>query len=574
MREQLRDKYDLVVVGSGAAGLVGAITAAKLGLSAVIIEKATVWGGTSALSGGAMWLPANHLMAADGESDSYKEALAYLHLAVERTGRATSEERLSAFLQGAPRMLRALTGEGAALIREPHQPDYLAHLPHARVGRSVEPDLSDGRKLGDAWDTLRRYPGDLPAVRLGELSRLGQGVSTFQGIKTLLKVGIRHKLLKLFGQRPLGMGAALVAELMQVVRRLQVPVILNTRLEDLVFQDGRVSGVICDGAGTGRRQISTGNVLLSAGGFAHSAQRQELQGTDGSFSLASPDDSGDMLSLARQIGADVELLDSAWWGCVVKYPDGTPGFTVTERSTPGSILIDGRGARFTNEAQNYNLVGRDMRTRSVDPAWLIIDSRNRSKYRFGLLLPGRTPEALIESGFFKRASSIEALARACAIDPRGLTDTIDRFNNFARSGVDQDFHRGETAYERYWGDPGHHPNPNLGAIERPPYLATRVYAGDIGTRGGFVTDGHGRVLSAGKPLEGLYASGNCTATLFGRDYPGAGATLGPAMTFAFLAAEHMADRRSGVSFLDSARRAVSPAAAADASAQSKGLGHA
>jgi 3-oxosteroid 1-dehydrogenase len=574
MREQLKDKYDLIVVGSGAAGLVSAITAAKLGLSAVIIEKAAVWGGTSALSGGAMWLPANHLMAADGEPDSYEEALAYLHLAVQGTGRATSEERLSAFLQGAPRMLKALTGEGAALIREPHQPDYLAHLPHARVGRSVEPNLSDGRKLGDALDTLRRYPGDLPAVRLGELSRLGQGVSTFQGIKTLLKVGIRHKLLKLFGQRPLGMGAALVAELMQVVRRLQVPVILNSRLEDLVFQDGRVSGVVCDGAGTGRRQISTGNVLLSAGGFAHSAQRQQLQGTDGSFSLASPDDSGDMLSLARRIGADVELLDSAWWGCVVKYPDGTPGFTVTERSTPGSILVDAHGARFTNEAQNYNLVGSDMRTRSVDPAWLIIDSRNRSKYRFGLLLPGRTPEALIESGFFKRASSIEALARVCEIDPRGLTETIDRFNDFARSGVDHDFHRGETAYERYWGDPGHHPNPNLGPIERPPYLATRVYAGDIGTRGGFLTDGHGRVLSAGKPLEGLYASGNCTATIFGRDYPGAGATLGPAMTFAFLAAEHMADRRSAVSYLDSARRPVSPTAAADASAQSKGLGHA
>jgi 3-oxosteroid 1-dehydrogenase len=540
MREQLKDQYDVVIVGSGAAGLVGAITAAKLGLSAVIIEKAAVWGGTSSLSGGAMWVPANHLMAEDGEPDTYEEAAGYLKLALHHDGPATSRERQRAFLLGAPRMLRMVMDEGVALIREPHQPDYLAHLPHARIGRAVEPSISDGQKLGEDLDTLRRYPGNLPAVRLGELASIGQGLSTLSGIKTMLKVGIRHRAMKLVGKKPLGMGTALVAELMQVVRRFKVPVILNCRLDDVVLKDGGVVGMTCDPAGSGRRTISARSVLLSAGGFAHAAQREELQGTDGRFSLASPDDTGEMLSLARRIGADLELLDSAWWGCVVRYPNGTPGFTVTERSAPGSIIVDQRGNRFTNEAQNYNLVGRDIRSHNADPAWLIIDSRHRSKYRFGLMLPGRTPKAMFDLGFFKKASTIEDLAHACGINAPDLSQTVKRFNAFARAGVDQDFRRGENAYENYWGDPSCKPNPNLGPIERPPFLATRVYAGDTGTRGGFLTDGHGRVLRSGQPIDGLYATGNCTASIFGRGDPGPGGTLSPAMTFAFLAVEDTA----------------------------------
>jgi 3-oxosteroid 1-dehydrogenase len=544
MLEQLKDQYDIVIVGSGAAGLVGAIAAAKRGLSAVIIEKAKVWGGTSALSGGAMWIPANHLMAEDGEPDSYEDAMSYLKLALEDAGPATAEERQRAFLLGAPRMLRLVMNEGASLVREPHQPDYLPSLPHARIGRAIEPCISDANQLGEASDTLRRYPGTLPALRLGELASIGQGFSTLQGIKTLLKVGLRQKILQLRGKKPLGMGAALVAELMQVVRRLKIPLVLNCRLEDVLLQDGRVVGITCE-HGAAQRTVSTHSLLLTAGGFAHSVHRQQLQATDGRFSLASPEDTGDMLSVAERIDADLELLDSAWWGCVVKYPNGVAGFTVSERSTPGSIIVDQRGSRFTNEAQNYNLVGRAIRAH-VDQAWLILDSRHRRKYRFGLMLPGRTPQQMFDSGFFKRASTIEELARACGIDPPALAETVRRFNAFARAGVDQDFHRGENAYENYWGDPHNKPNPNLGPIDKPPYLATRVYAGDTGTRGGFLTDGHGRVLRRGKPIDGLYASGNCTASIFGRGDPGPGGTLSPAMTFAFLAAEHIAGEYSSL----------------------------
>lgn len=542
MSDQLKDQYDVVIVGSGAGGLVGAIAAAKRGLSVVILEKAKMWGGTSALSGGAMWIPGNHFMTEDGEPDSLEEAMGYLKVALEDAGPATTEERQQAFLRAAPRMLKLLVDEGAALMREPHQPDYLPHLPHGRVGRAVEPCISDGNELGDAFETLRRYPGNLPAVCLGELAAIGQGFGTLKGISALLKVGLRHKLATFRGRKPLGMGAALMAELMQIARRLKVPLILNCRVQDLELQNGRIVGVTCEHGGV-TRTLSAKSVLLTAGGFAHSVQRQELQGTDGKYSLASVDDRGDMLPLARKIGADLELLDSAWWGCVVKYPTGVSGFVISERSAPGSIVVDEKGRRFTNEAQNYNLMGRAIRA-LPGQAWLILDSRHRRKYRFGLMLPGRTPQQMFDSGFFKRASTIEELAKACGIDPATLGETVRRFNGFASTGVDDDFHRGENAYENYWGDPNRKPNPNLGPIDQPPFLATRVYAGDTGTRGGFLTDEHGRVLREGKPIDGLYASGNCTASVFGRGDPGPGGTLSPAMTFAFLAVGHIAGEYS------------------------------
>jgi 3-oxosteroid 1-dehydrogenase len=543
MTEQLKDRYDVVIVGSGAAGLVAAITAAKLGLSAVVIEKAKTWGGTSSLSGGVMWIPSNQFMAKDGRPDSYEETMGYLKGAIGDAGPATSEKRQTAFVRAAPRMLRMIVDEGAAIIPQ-KQPDYLAHLPHARTDRSVEPAIVDGTKLGAALETLRRYPGNLPAVRISEMADIGQGISTFNGIKTMLKVGARDKLMKLAGKKPLGMGTALVAELMRIVQRLGVPVISSCRLEDLMVEADRVIGVVCYQEGVGRRTVSAQSVLLSAGGFAHSPHRSDIQGMVGTFSMASPDDTGDMLALAKRIGADVDLLDSAWWGCILRYPDGTLGVAMTERSAPGSIIVNERGKRFTNEAQNYNLVGGILRTQKDRSAWLIIDSRHRRKYRFGYMLPGITPKAMFELGFFKKASTIKDLARLCGIDPIGLSETVARFNRFAETGVDEEFHRGENAYERYWGDPGQKPNPNLGPIDRPPFLAAKVHCGDIGTRGGFLTDANGRVLRSGKPMDGLYATGNCAATIFGRDYPGAGATLGSAMTFALLAIEHTARSNS------------------------------
>ena len=212
---------------------------------------------------------------------------------------------------------------------------------------------------------------------------------------------------------------------------------------------------------------------------------------------------------------------------------------------PGSLMVDGSGRRFTNESQSYDSIGRDMLRRDVQDAWLIIDWRHRQRYLFGAMPPGQTPKAMFDLGFFLRADTIEALAGKCGLDPVALRQTVDRFNGFARTGVDEEFGRGAAPYDNYWGDPTHKPNPNLGMIDKPPFLATRVYLGDLGTKGGLLTDEEGRVLSeGGTPIEGLYAAGNATASVMGHGYPGPGATLGPAMTFAFLAARHAASRVS------------------------------
>jgi 3-oxosteroid 1-dehydrogenase len=539
------DGHDVVIVGSGASGLVAAITAARRGLSPIIIEKAAEWGGSSSLSGGALWIPANHLMARDGEIDTIEEALGYVRDVVPDEGSVTSKTRQLAFLVNAPKMLQFLCDEGVGLIREPFQPDYFSNSPHSKVGRTIQPIVSDGKKLGKWLETQRRYPGDVYAIKLGEYAAVGRGYSGLTSRLTMLKVGLRHRLMQLAGKQPLGLGSALAAELMLAVLRHKVPVVLGCRMSGVAFENGRAIGIDAEYSGKATRIAAPAGVLLCAGGFAHAEHyRRGYQNVDGSWSSASKDDTGDAVKLAESLGADTAMLDEAWWGCAVLYPDGTPGFLMTERTMPGSIIVDAQGRRFTNEAQNYNSLGRELHRRMGDPAWLIIDSRHRRKYCFGLMLPGQTPQALFDSGFFVKANSIHELANRCGIEAAGLALTVAKFNAAARRGLDEDFRRGENAYENYWGDPTIKPNPNLGPLQEPPFLATRVYPGDIGTKGGFVTDEFARVTRAGVPIDGLYAAGNCTASIFGRSYPGAGATLGPATTFAFLAMEHAAQRRA------------------------------
>jgi 3-oxosteroid 1-dehydrogenase len=231
----------------------------------------------------------------------------------------------------------------------------------------------------------------------------------------------------------------------------------------------------------------------------------------------------------------------------VLYPGNIPGFFLWERCLPGSLMVDKDARRFTDEAQSYDAIGRDMLSKKVEGAWLILDRRHRQRYLFGAMPPGRTPRAMFDTGFFERADTIEALAEKCGLDPAALKATVDRFNGYARTGVDPEFGRGSFPYDNFWGDPFHKPNPNLGVVDKPPFLATRVYLGDLGTKGGLLTDEHGRVLRTdGAPIEGLYAAGNSTASVMGRGYPGPGATLGPAMTFAYLGAQHAAARASNV----------------------------
>jgi 3-oxosteroid 1-dehydrogenase len=355
----------------------------------------------------------------------------------------------------------------------------------------------------------------------------------------------RDRLMRLAGRVPLTSGAALAAQLMMAAQRAGVTVRLGAPLRRLVVEQGRVVGVEVGDAAAPRRIGAPAGVVLCGGGFARNPDmRRALQPVDGQYSSASPDDTGDAITAAREVGAALDLLEEAWWGPCVLYPGDNPGFFLWERSLPGSLMVDGSGRRFANESQSYDSLGREMLRQGTKDAWLIIDARHRRRYVFGAMPPGRTPQAMFDSGFFRRADTLEQLAKDCGLDPQTVAATVARFNGFARTGVDEDFGRGVAAYDNYWGDPTHKPNHNLGALLEPPFLATRVHLGDLGTKGGVVTDEDGRALRAdGSAIEGLFAAGNCTASVMGRAYPAPGATLGPARTFAYRAARRAAAER-------------------------------
>jgi len=315
------------------------------------------------------------------------------------------------------------------------------------------------------------------------------------------------------------------------------------RVCSLIEENGRIVGVV---VGDGEERIlAPRGVLLCAGGFAKDAEyRMPLQGVTGEWSPASPDDTGDAHKIGAAFGADLALMDAATWFPVSIYPDGTINPGIWERTLPGSIIVDHAGQRYTNEAASYVDAGLAMferdRTTSAIPSWLIFDSRYRNRYFFGGTPPGVT-EAFVKNGFFIRAATLEELAGKCGIDADGLKRTVQRVNAMAATGVDEDFQRGANVYDQYYGDPTNKKNPSFGPIDKAPFFAVRQYPGDLSTKGGLMADEHARVLRPdGSVIEGLYAAGNCAAPVMGRTYPGAGATLGPSMVFAWIAARHSA----------------------------------
>ena len=530
------EEIDVAVIGSGAAGLTGAIIAARNGSVPVVFEKAATWGGTTALSGGAVWAPANSLQRQSGRVDTIEAAARYLDEIMADAGLPTAPSRKMAYLANAPKMVDALIEEGMAWRVDP-QPDYL-DSPHASAGRDLDAELFDTRKLGRWRETMRRAPSPF-AVMLRDIPSLGRGRSGAASIATILRIMARQFIATALGKDPVGCGASLAAQLMGLVQRRSVDVRLNSPLQNIVMSDGRASGVIVLSNGKPKRIKATGGILLAGGGFAHGDFRQKHQGVDGRLSSASPDDTGDLVKMATDIGAMTALLEQAWWATSFLYPGNVPGFFQWERALPFSLVVDSQGRRFADESGDYDSFATAMIRNNLKTAWLILDSRHRSRYTFGGMRPGNTPQAMFDSGFFLKADSIDTLAQLCAIDVSGLKATIDRFNQFADCGVDKDFKRGDKPYDRYWGDPTVKPNPTLARVEKGPFLATKIYVGDLGTRGGFVTDANARVLDrSAAPIPGLYAAGNCTAAVVGLSYPGPGVTLGPAMTFAYLAMQH------------------------------------
>jgi 3-oxosteroid 1-dehydrogenase len=343
------------------------------------------------------------------------------------------------------------------------------------------------------------------------------------------------------------MGAALACSLMEIVRDQGIEVRLSTPLVELVMEDGVVVGAVVDSP-EGRRTIrARGGVVLGAGGFAHRTEwRQKHHGVPG-WSAASTDDQGTAIEAGADAGGALALMDDAWWGAGVDTRgEGMHGFVLSERSMPYSMVVDSSGARYVNESTSYIDFGHAMLERDAEvpavPSWVVMDARARRRYLNTSLLNGRRRNEA--NGTLVYADTLEELARRLGLDPETFRDTVQRFNGFARTGKDLDFGRGDSAYDRYYSDPTVRPNPNLAPIERGPFSALRIVPGDLGTKGGLLTDEHARVLREdGSSIPGLYAAGNTTASVMGRTYPGPGSTIGPAAVFGWIGGEHAAGRR-------------------------------
>jgi 3-oxosteroid 1-dehydrogenase len=539
-------EFDVVVVGSGAAGMTAALTAAHHGLSVLVTEKAGTFGGSTARSGGGLWIPGNEVLRRAGVPDTAGQARSYLAHVV--AGHAT-DARQQALLEHGPAMLdlvRRLTPLEFAWV--PGYADYYPEAPGGlAAGRSIEPVPLDGRVLGPDLATLS--PPYLPAppgviITQRDYRWLSLGPRHPRAVAAAARVAGRAARARLLRQRPLSMGQALAAGLRAGLATASVPVWLDTPMTGLRATDGRVTGVEVTRDGQPALITARRGVLLAAGGFERNPEmRRQYQRSpvDVAWTTGAAGNTGDAILAGQAAGGALDLMDDAWWGPSIPLPSG-PFFCLAERSLPGSLLVNAAGQRFVNECAPYvDAVHAMYEAHSEEspaiPAWLILDQRYRSTYVFAGLTPGRPfPRRWYAAGVVFRADTVAELAAQAGIDAAGLAKTVARFGEFAQAGHDADFRRGESAYDRYYGDPRIRPNPNLAPLAAPPFYAVKILPGDLGTKGGLVTDERARVLRPdGSSIPGLYAAGNASAAVMGHSYAGAGATIGPAMTFGYLA---------------------------------------
>ena len=552
MKTEWHDSYDVVVVGSGASALTAAVTAEHNGMKTLVVEKLDKWGGSSAYSGGGLWIPNNFLMQEAGALDSPEEAIEYMEAVIEEVGPASSRARKEAYAYQAPVMVNFLKSLGFEWQRADMYPDYYPNVKGAKTGRVIESTIFNGRKLKKFLKTQIVAPGMPPiAISSGDAYLLALVMRTLKGFRRVMKIFGKTLGWLITGKYPLGIGRALTARLMYILQtNYQTPVWLSSPLKDLILEDGKVVGAVVEKDGKLLNIKANKGVLLGAGGFPKNPEyRKKYQPVDGAWSSAAPGNTGDAIQIGEKHGGALALMSEAWWGGSFVL-DGAVSFSVTERSLPGCIIVDKQGNRFVNESTSYVDLGRKMLDHDAEvggsaPAWLVMDNTYRSRYLFGMMPPGQTPKKFLKNGEFVKAATLEELAQKCGIDGANLAATVKRFNSFAHHGKDEDFGRGQDIYDRYYADPRVTPNNNLAPLTAAPYFATRIYPGDLGTKGGLLTDEYARVLREdGSVIEGLYASGNNTASVMGKTYPGPGSTLGPACTFSYIAMNHLAQNHS------------------------------
>lgn len=568
--------FDVVVAGAGVAGLSAALFAAIAGLRPLLVEHTDRLGGTSAWSAGSAWIPNTHHAAAVGADDSIDKAALYLRNSV---GNESPESLRMAFLRNGGAAVAQLEQQSHVRFRaRPLHPDYNSDLPGATLkGRVLEAVPFDGRRLKELLGLVREPIPEFTIlggmmVNQEDVLNLLAATRSPKALMHSLKILARHARDRLTHPRGtrLMMGNALIARLLLSLHERHVPILMQTKVTSIATEGHRVTGVTLDQNGRTKGVAVRGGLVAATGGFnRHPVRRQEmLRKPVPDYCPGAPGHTGQLHDLLLDIGAyyGTDGRDTAFWTPVSVRPraDGTtavfPHF-IFDRGRPGTVTVNQAGKRFVNEALSYHPFGQGLYNAhaqsSAIPAFLIADETALRKYGLGMVRPGRFGRgAFLRDGYLTQGNSIEDLAGKLSIDPAALRATITRFNDFARRGVDEDFGRGSTDYQRITaGDPTHQPNACLAPLETPPFYAVRLYPGDMGAATGFVTDENAGVLHRdGARIGGLYACGNDMHSVMGGNYPGPGITIGPAIVFAYAAAQDIARHlgRSTAAAADSA----------------------
>ena len=557
-----KTEYDLIVVGSGAAGLSCAITAKKRGLDVVVLEKEPVFGGTTALSGGVLWIPLNHHGLKQNPADTAEQVRTFLR---HECGQFYDEATVNAFIEYGPKMVEFFERETEMQFLPTLYPDYHPDAPGgAPVGRSILAKPYDIRGLGRDMPRLKPPLKTITFIGMMFNSSNADLKHFFRATKSLTsffyvarRLANHIKELVLY-QRAINVtsGNALAARLAKSALDLGIPILTSTPAQQVLMEGERAVGVL---TGSGQRLRARCGVVLAAGGFPHDVKRiaqayPHLKRGHEHLSPTPTSNTGDGARMAEQVGGvvDIRFADSAAWMPVTKvdFGKGETGVFphLLDRYKPGIIGVLGNGQRFTNESNSYHDVGAAL-TRACagmpeTAMWLVCDKTALGKYGLGYVKPAPMPiGAFLRNGYLIEGKTLAELAQKCGIDPQGLEQTVREYNGPAARGEDPAFGRGSTAFNRYLADPEHGPNPCVAPIERGPFYAIKVLMGDLGTFDGINTSVVGEVLRRdGAPIAGLYAVGNDRASMMGGNYPGAGITHGPNMTFGYLTANHIADQ--------------------------------
>jgi len=553
---------DVLVIGSGGGGMTAALAADAAGLDTLVVEKSAAFGGSTALSGGGIWVPGAPAQRRDGHEMDLDSVVDYLHTITEGL---VDGARLRQYVYKAPEMMEFLerTSQWCRFVWKPGYSDYYPEVPGGSAeGSTINVVPIDVRELGDDEQKMLAPLALAPkGVWLGpkDLRSFYQIRQSWRGKAVLVKLIWRMFRARVFGDRIVAIGQSLIARLRLAMKEHQIPLWLNSPMNSLITgADGSIVGAVIERDGRTVRIRARGGVIVATGGFDHDiAWRKERQPVvDQDWSFGNPAAQGEGIRAGTAVGGSTDLLDEAWWFPAIQWPDGRMQFMLNERMMPSQFVVNGLGERFINEAAPYMDFGHAMlKGQQTDvthiPCWLITDHRSWNKYVIAGHLPmpkvpfapvptGRKiPSEWLESGVVKAASSWDDLAAQIDVPAEALRATAERFNELARAEVDSDFDRGSSSYDHYYGDPTL-PNPNLYPLGKPPYYAFRIVLGDLGTSGGLRTDEYARVLrSDDTAIPGLYAVGNASAAVMGRTYAGAGATIGPAMAFGYIAAEHI-----------------------------------